>query len=76
MNSKKGIMVGILLFIGASYALAAAPTLKVVSASPKGQQNNMGRQAVNVHFNQPVVKLGEETAFSSATCPLMITPRI
>ena len=76
MNIKKWTIVGILLFTSATHTIAAAPALKIVSASPKGQQENMNRQAVNVHFNQPVVKLGEETAFSSANCPLSITPKI
>ena len=60
----------------AGWANAATPALKVLSASPKGQQDEMGRQAVNVHFNQPVVKLAEQTAFSSSNCPLHITPKI
>lgn len=55
---------------------AAAPALKVVSASPKGQQGELGRQAVQVHFNQPIVKLGENSAFSSENCPLTLSPKV
>lgn len=63
------------LFLGAA-SLHAAPVLKVVSASPKGQQDSVGRQAINIHFNQPVVPLGEETQFSSADCPFTLTPQV
>lgn len=72
---KKSILAGILIFNCAAQ-LWAAPALKVLSVSPKGQQDSIGRQAVNVHFNQPVVKLGEETAFSSKNCPLDIMPKV
>ncbi|MBQ3667368.1 MAG: Ig-like domain-containing protein [Elusimicrobiaceae bacterium] len=72
---KKSIFAGVLIFLCAAQ-LWAAPALKVLAASPKGQQNDMGRQAINVHFNQPVVKLGEETAFSSKNCPLDIVPKV
>lgn len=57
-------------------ALFAAPALKVLSATPKGQLNYTGRQAVTVTFNQPVVALGEESAFSSEDCPISITPAV
>ncbi|MBQ8033362.1 MAG: Ig-like domain-containing protein, partial [Elusimicrobiaceae bacterium] len=63
------------LLLGA-LSLHAAPALKVLSAAPKGLQNTPGRQAVTVHFNQPVVALGEQTAFDGANCPLTITPKI
>lgn len=76
MKLLKSIFAGTLLVLSICSAQAAAPALKVLSASPKGAQGNMGRQAVNVHFNQPVVKLGEETAFSSKNCPLVITPKV
>lgn len=55
---------------------AAAPALKVLSATPKGQLTYTGRQAVNITFNQPVVALGEESAFSSADCPISVTPAV
>ena len=70
------ILVGLFFVVSGATALQAAPALKVLSAAPKGQQDQLGRQAVNVHFNQPVVKLGEKTQFSSADCPLTITPKI
>ncbi len=70
------------LFLGLSFILCgalglhAASAFKVLSAAPKGVQNTQGRQAVTVHFNQPVVALGETSAFDSKTCPLTITPKI
>lgn len=63
------------LLFGAG-VVQAAPALKVLSASPKGQQGQMDRQAVNVHFNQPVVALSEQSAFASQDCPLVISPKI
>ncbi len=66
-----GILVG-LCTVGAW----AAPALKVVSASPKGQQGDLARQAIQVHFNQPIVKLGETAAFSLENCPLTLSPKV
>lgn len=76
MKITKSVFVGILSLWVAGAAYAAAPALKILSASPKGQQGEMGRQAISVHFNQPMVKLAEQTAFSSTNCPLVITPRV
>ena len=70
------LLSGLFMTVLGSASVQAAPLLKVLSASPKGQQGSMGRQAVNVHFNQPVVKLGEKTAFASPDCPLKITPAV
>ena len=69
---KKIILTGLSVLFFGVVTQAATPALKVVSASPKGQQNEMGRQAVNIHFNQPVVALGEESQFSSENCPIHI----
>ncbi len=55
---------------------AAAPALKVLSATPKGQLNYTGRIPVNLTFNQPVVALGEESEFSSENCPISISPAV
>ena len=63
-------------FLLAAGALFAAPALKVLSATPKGQLTYTGRQAVNITFNQPVVALGEESEFSSSDCPISITPAV
>lgn len=54
----------------------AAPALKVLSAAPQGAVNYPGRQAVSVTFNQPVAALSEASQFSSADCPLVITPAV
>ncbi len=54
----------------------AAPALKVLSATPQGAVNYPGRQAVSVTFNQPVAALSETSQFSSAECPLVITPAV
>ena len=70
------ILVGLFFVFSGATALQAAPALKVLSATPKGQQDQPGRQAVNVHFNQPVVKLGEQTQFAAEECPLTISPKI
>lgn len=73
---KKFILTSIsVLFFGVSLQ-AAAPALKIVSAWPKGQQDEMGRQAITINFNQPVVALGEETQFSSKHCPITVTPNV
>ena len=74
-NYLKISLLGMFL-LGSIQLQAAAPALKVLSASPKGQQQNMGRQAVNVHFNQPVVSLSEASQFAGDNCPISITPRI
>ena len=71
---KLGLGFCFLLF--GALSVHAAPALKVLSAAPKGLQNTPGRQAVTVHFNQPVVTLGEQTAFDGTNCPLTITPKI
>ncbi len=63
------------LFAGC-FGVAHAAPLKVLSATPKGQTDNLGRQAVEVHFNQPVVALGEDTQFDGADCPFTITPHV
>ena len=65
-----------ILFCMSAGASFAAPALKVLSATPKGQLTYTGRQAVNVTFNQPVVALGEESEFASQDCPLSITPSV
>lgn len=70
------IFAGLFLILVGAAGLQAAPALKVLSAAPQGQQDAMGRRAVNIHFNQPVVKLGEATAFSSSNCPLVISPNV
>ena len=57
-------------------ALFAAPALKVLSATPKGQLNYTGRQAVNITFNQPVAKLGEASEFASKNCPIAVSPAV
>lgn len=57
-------------------ALFAAPALKVLSATPKGQLTYTGRQAVNITFNQPVVALGEGSEFSSSNCPISVSPAV
>ncbi len=73
---KNRVVVALLVLFAAVQSNAAAPALKVLSAAPKGQQGEMGRQEINVHFNQPVVALGEESQFASKDCPLTITPRV
>ncbi|MBO4675755.1 MAG: Ig-like domain-containing protein [Elusimicrobiaceae bacterium] len=55
---------------------AHAQQLTVLSASPKGQLTEQTRQSIQIHFNQPVVALGEETQFSSQNCPLSIAPQV
>ena len=74
MKLHKTAVLGLFFVLFGALGVQAAPALKVLSAAPKGQQDELGRQAVNVHFNQPVVKLGEQTQFTSADCPLTITP--
>ena len=64
------------LFWTAGSLFAAAPALKVLSASPKGQLSYTSRQAINITFNQPIVSLGEESEFSSDNCPISITPSV
>ncbi len=55
---------------------ANAQHLAVLSASPKGQLSEETRQSIQLHFNQPVVALGEETQFSSQNCPLLLSPQV
>ena len=75
MRLNQGILVGFLLISQTLFA-ATPNQLTVLSASPKGQQGAMERQAVSVHFNQAVAALGEESQFSSDKCPLQISPKI
>ena len=74
---KKGLfsLVGSLIAV-TSFVFAAPNALTVLSATPKGQQESLERQGVSVHFNQPVAALGEETQFSSANCPIQISPKV
>ena len=75
---KKMILAGALfLALGSLGVQAFAADLKVVSATPKGQQNYMGeRTPITVTFNQPVAKLAQESALASDQCPLAITPQV
>lgn len=63
-------------FLALALGAYAAPSLKVLSASPQGAVNYPGRQAVSVTFNQPVAALSEASQFSSDECPLVITPSV
>lgn len=63
-------------FLMAGPAFAANNALRVLSATPKGAQENLGRRAVQVHFNQAVVPLSEAAELSSQDCPLSITPSV
>lgn len=58
-----------------SLSLSATP-LRVLSAAPKGEMFQTGRQAVSVTFNQPVVALAEQSQFDTADCALKITPSV
>lgn len=75
---KKMILAGALFFALATLGVQSfAADLKVVSATPKGQQNYMGeRTPITVTFNQPVAKLAQESALASGQCPLSITPQV
>lgn len=70
------LLVGALVVQTLLPAFAAAPALKILSASPKGKLYAGGRYPVSVSFNQPVAALGEKTEFSSADCPIIISPAI
>lgn len=76
MKLAKSTVLGLSFVLFGAMGLHAAPALKVLSASPKGAVENAARQAVNVHFNQPVAPLGESTAFAADTCPLTISPSV
>lgn len=69
------VLLGILC-LGAHTTFSAPSALSVLSAAPKGQQEVSEREAVSVHFNQPVAALGEETQFSSSNCPIQLTPKV
>jgi len=58
------------------FSFGAPSALTVLTASPKGPQRYFTNQAVSIHFNQPVVALGEEEEFSSGNCPITITPSV
>ena len=74
---NKWIFAGVLFAFAFGGMQAAAADLKVVSATPKGQQTYMGgRTPVTVTFNQPVAKLAQESALASSECPLSITPAV
>ena len=62
----RALLVGALVVQTLLPAFAAAPALKILSASPKGKLYAGGRYPVSVSFNQPVAALGEKTEFSSA----------
>ena len=72
----RAVLAGALVAGSALSCLAQAPALKVLSASPKGKLYAEGRYPVSVSFNQPVAALGEKTEFSSADCPIVISPKI
>lgn len=59
-----------------SVAWEAPAALQVISASPKGAANHAGRTPVTLTFNQPVAALAESAAFSSAECPVRISPSV
>lgn len=63
------------LFLFLAVSVQSLP-LKILSATPRGTLAESGRQAVTVTFNQPVTALAEASAFSSADCPLVITPAV
>ncbi len=73
---KKNIFTLVAVFLFAAHTYAAVPALKVLSAAPKGPQGALGRQAVTIHFAEPVVKLGEQSQFNTQDCPLTITPAV
>ena len=74
---KKTVFSWALLALGFAPVWGAVQPLKVISATPKGQQTYMGgRTPITVTFNQPVAKLSEQSAFSSGKCPLSITPAV
>lgn len=73
---KKIILSIFTILIAAVGVHAATPTLKVLSAAPKGPQVDLGRQPIAIQFNEPVVKLGEKSQFDSADCPIIIAPAV
>lgn len=62
-------------FIFTASAWTAEP-LKVVAASPKGEESAQGRLPISITFNQPVVALSEQNAFAEDQCPIKITPSV
>ena len=65
-----------LLCAGMLPVFGAVNALSVLSATPKGPQQNIGRRLVQVHFNQPVVALSEDSEVASDKCPLQISPAV
>ena len=55
---------------------ATAADLRVVSATPQGDNAPTGRNPISITFNQPVAALGEQNAFSGEDCPLSIVPAV
>lgn len=64
----------IFCFLGLCATQGWSADLKVISAKPIGTLDYTGRTPVSITFNQPVVALSEESAFSAADCPLQIVP--
>lgn len=71
---KKSLFVLITIFCSAIAVYAA--DLQILSVTPKGETDYLGRRAISVTFNQAVTALSENSAFSSADCPIQITPAV
>ena len=75
MRKNYGFIFFVCSLLGCA-GFANAQHLTVLSAAPKGYLSETNRQSIQLHFNQPVVALGEETQFSSQNCPLSISPKV
>ena len=74
MRRIKNIFSVFVLIFTLSVHAYSAQELKVLSATPRGQSQIDDLRQISISFNQPVVALSEENAFSSDNCPLHITP--
>lgn len=76
MKNKFNWLLAFFMAFSAASVQAAPQTLKVVSATPKGQLMYAGNSPISITFNRPVGKLSEKDSFAGGKCPLVITPAV
>ncbi len=76
MKNKFNWLLAFFMAFSAVSVQAAPQTLKVVSATPKGQLMYAGNSPISITFNRPVGKLSEKDSFAGGKCPLVITPAV
>jgi len=76
VKNKFNWLLAFFMAFSAASVQAAPQTLKVVSATPKGQLMYAGNSPISITFNRPVGKLSEKDSFSGGKCPLVVPPAV